>query len=393
MTGRYPPVFSGASAQQHELLNHLGTRRVKATVLTLRVGELSKRETIDGVSVLRRGSGKTNSLDRFMFAVSVFLYIITRRRQFDAIHAFTAGWAAFLLPVAALIAGVRCVYTSSLQGSDDAAAVAAQGMGWLKVRLLRMFDAVVIYTPHQARSFVEAGFNSSAMHAITCGVDDGFYTPVVDAERRRTLRNAAGRDDDGPVVLFIGTVTARKGVDLLVESFRLLLSSDPAAVLVLMGPVNRSEDPTLDELFVETLRERSTEPELANHIVFLGRVDSPEEKRAIIRASDVFALFSQREGLGIVILEAMACGVPAVLTPIPGVFDFIITNGRDGRIAGTRDPKELAKLLHDVISSESRSNSMGQEARRTIEQRFSTEQVAQNHLDLYWALAARGRGS
>jgi glycosyltransferase involved in cell wall biosynthesis len=385
---RYPPGFSGAAQQQHHVSQELAGR-VRVTVLTLGAPGLPGREFIDGVEVVRLGSSETGRRGRAVYVLGVLLHLLLHGRRYAAVHSYAAGWAAFLIPLLARPLGLGTMYSSTLQGSDDAASVLRQGLGALKLRLLRMYDRVSCCTPAQCRAFTGYGFADDATVTLTCGVDHRFLSPAPDDACRRELRREAGRDDDGPVILFIGTLTERKGVDLLVEAFRGLLGSEPGAVLVLMGPKNRNEDATLDERFVERLVETCNTGELAGHVLLLGRVDSVERKRSVLRAADVFALFSRAEGLGIVILEAMACGVPPVLTPLPGVFDFVVDDGRTGRIAGSRDAAELTALLAESLRPE-QNRRLAECARGEIERRFSVQVVAERYLEQYRALA---RGS
>ena len=382
---RYLPAFSGAALQQHDVLRQLAAR-VRATVVTLGAPGLTERESLDGVEVLRLGDSAAGRTGRVRFLFGVLLHLLRHARDYDAVHVFSAGWAAFLVPLLARCIGLSTLYSSTLQGSDDAASVAAQSLGRWKMRLLRLHRRVACYTPEQSRGFVEAGFSEESTVTITCGVDDSFYAPSSEEDCRRSLRRDAGQQAEGPLVLFIGTLTARKGVDLLVEAFRRLLARSPSAVLVLMGPKSREEDSTLDEQFLRQLAKRCGEGELRGHVLMTGRIDSGERKRAVIRAADAFALFSQAEGLGIVILEAMSCAVPPVLTPIPGVFDYVVDDGRTGRIATSRDADELAGLLVETLEPR-RNRELGAAARREIERRFSMRAIARRYLEQYRWLA------
>ena len=390
LSARYLPVYSGAAQQEHAVLRRLGRDLVEGTVLTLRLPGLARRETLDGVRVLRLGLGDGGRVSRLVFTVQVFGHVLLHGGDYDLTHAVSPGWACYLLPLAARMRGVPTVFTSSLMGSDDPFSIRSESLGALKARLMRLFDLFTASTSRQVEMFAEAGHSPERVVELTCGVDDAYYVPGRDVVRRRELRKMAGRDDDGPVLVFIGTIIPRKGVDLLVEAFRIVLRTHPSAVLVLMGPKSRQEDFDMDESYVEDLRRRCAQPDLAGHVLFLGRVDAVERKRAVLQSSDLLALFSEYEGLGIVILEAMACGVPPVLTPMPGVFDYVVQDGVDGRIARNRDPAVLAEALASVLSHEETRVAMGRAARETVQRRFSMKLIAARYLDLYRRLTAQG---
>ncbi|HEV8335215.1 MAG TPA: glycosyltransferase family 4 protein [Candidatus Polarisedimenticolia bacterium] len=386
---RYLPVYSGAAQQEHDVLRRLGGQGVEGTVLTLRLQGLSRQETLDGVRILRLGRGG-GRLSRLAFTIEVFGYLLLRGGRFDLIHAISPGWACFLVPLASRARGIPAMYTSTLMGSDDAWSIREQSLGWLKTRLMRSYRAITASTTRQVELFAAAGYRADRLVELTCGIDDDYYVPGRNAGCRRELRKLAGRDDEGPVLLFIGTLSPRKKVDLLVEAFRLLLPQHPSAVLVLMGPKSREEDFGMDEAYVHDLKRRSLSPDLRGHVVFLGRIDQAERKREVLHASDLLALFSEHEGLGLVVLEAMACAVPPVLAPIPGVFDYVVDDGRNGRIAASRDLAALTAALADVLSSEEKRLAMGRAARDTIQRRFSMSLIASQYLDLYRRLARRG---
>src|SRR5262245_51187033 len=134
LSARYLPVYSGAALQEHDVLRRLGREVVEGTVLTLRLPGLARRETVDGVRIIRLGFGDPGRLSRFFFAFGVFCYVLLRGGRYDFIHSISLGWACFLLPLAARIRGVPTVFTSSLMGSDDAFSIRAQPLGGVKTR-------------------------------------------------------------------------------------------------------------------------------------------------------------------------------------------------------------------------------------------------------------------
>ena len=106
----------------------------------------------------------------------------------------------------------------------------------------------------------------------------------------------------------------------------------------------------------------------------------------IYQKATVFSLTSNEEGLGIAILEAMACGIPVVCTKCGGP-DGIITNNVDGYLSPIADYKSIAKNLTEILENPEKNNRMGIAARKTIETRYSKEITGAEFLSVWSSLA------
>lgn len=120
LSARYPPVYSGAALQVHDVLRRLGREVVEGTVLMLRLPSLKKRAMLDGVRILRLGRG-AGRLTRFLFAFQVFGYVLLRGGRYDVVHSVSPGWAIFLLPLACRMRGVPALFTSGREAMGRAA--------------------------------------------------------------------------------------------------------------------------------------------------------------------------------------------------------------------------------------------------------------------------------
>jgi D-inositol-3-phosphate glycosyltransferase len=118
-------------------------------------------------------------------------------------------------------------------------------------------------------------------------------------------------------------------------------------------------------------------------------VDSPSTEKLVklYQEARVFALASDEEGLGLVLLEAMACGIPVVSTRSGGP-DDIITDGKDGYLLPLDDALGLSLRLRQLLQNDEKNAQMGVNARRTIEARYDERTAGETFLDMWDRLSA-----
>ncbi len=197
------------------------------------------------------------------------------------------------------------------------------------------------------------------------------YTPPgVDAER---YRPAAARDlRRDRYILCVGRLDdPRKNIELLLEAYAYSPGMTETARLLLAGNAGP----------VPSFWARVKELGLTGRVEFIPS-PNPDSLLCLYQAASVFALSSDEEGLGVVILEAMACAIPVVSTRSGGP-DGIITDGEDGFLVDLDDVKAMADRLARLFSDESLNRRMGEAARKTILRRYETGVAGQAFLDIY----------
>lgn len=182
---------------------------------------------------------------------------------------------------------------------------------------------------------------------------------------RPTARRAFGLNDDELVVTYLGRLDARKGLDVLVGAFALVAPACPQSRLLLAGP---------DDGFGGTLRRMVARYGLGEHVRFLGFVH-PEQRHDLLTASDVVALVARDgENFGNAAVEAMAAGVPVLVSNEVGVAADVRAAG-----AGCVVPVEVGKTaeaLRCMLTAPAERRAMGERARRTVRERYGIEAVA-----------------
>lgn len=176
-------------------------------------------------------------------------------------------------------------------------------------------------------------------------MDPGIFFPAPEAElveEKRALRARFGLAGDALVCVFVGRLDQQKDPLLLVEAFSLVAKTNKRLNLILIG------DGVLREKTAKVINDFG----LAGHCFALGLMP-PSEIAKIHRGADLFLLSSAYEGMPIALLEAMACGLPAVATAV-GEVPKIIEAGRNGELVNERRPAAFACILENVIANLSR---------------------------------------
>jgi glycosyltransferase involved in cell wall biosynthesis/SAM-dependent methyltransferase len=191
---------------------------------------------------------------------------------------------------------------------------------------------------------------------------------------------ATGIPIDARVVTFLGRISAKKGVPLLVEAFHATAAAFPSAHLLIAGPD--------DEGIGRGLMPMIANAGLADRVSFLGAVDG-SMKRALLQRSDVFVLPSADESFGVAVAEAMAVGCPVVISPDVAIEDVVRASGAG--VVVERDPSAIAKAITTILSDPACAAAMGEAGRRAVDQRFSWPMVAEQMAALYEAIVTGKR--
>jgi len=235
----------------------------------------------------------------------------------------------------------------------------------VRYRSRSVHRAVVSLTTDD-ESALRASFGRLGPRSVVIGngVDIQRWRPPTDEERERSRREL-GLPEEAQVVLFVGHEYGRKGLPELVAAVAQL----PDAYLVVVGGTSD---------LIAAQRRSSAARDLGDRLRFTGALQDP---RVAFAAADVLALPSAYESYGLVVLEALACGVPVVGTRT-GCLPDVITEGRNGALV-ERTPASIVAGLTRVFESNRRAT---REAARASALEHSWARVAEDYLDLLHTL-------
>jgi len=371
----YPPEYSGAGLQCHRLSLQLQARGIEVDILagTLRA-DLVGPGKVDGLGIFRVWCDKSNPYKHLLYGGRLVSQILASISRYDLLH--THG---FILPasLAARLKRRPLVQKITNLNIDDPMAVERRRFGGMLMSFYRRADVLI---PTSGRLEMCCRLALSAAKRIVQipnGVDTALFTPASAAERSR-LRNKFGIAAQDTVLLTLGPVNYKKGIDVLIRALNLL----PQSVrLWVIGPLDHSRGGRDDgaSCYNSICRELH-QLGLSRRVRFFGYQAKVHE---FLRAADIYVHPSRGEGQPNSILEAMASGLPTVANLLPGITDEIIQNGKFGYLIEDNQPDVLAAALRILINNPALRKRLGWTAREDIVRNYSLVSVADRYYDLY----------
>jgi len=395
LTESFHPVLGGGEQHVLRLGRALAGSGMPATVVTRR-GEAAwaERETVDGIEVVRVGPPGPSRKGKYTMVPSALRAVRRLRGAYDVL--VVRGTRVLGLPalLAARALGKPVVLQAEVNG-EMTGEVYTWGTpldrGWrrravfgavsARNRLMRDADAFVAMSRAIRDEFVAAGAPRERVSLIPHGVDVARFRPAAPAERL-ALRRTLGLPGAARIIIYTGRLLRGKGLETLLEAFGVVALEVPEAHLVLVGSGAGQSLSVEDDL-----RRTAAAHNWGSRVTFPGRVDDVE---AWLRAADVFAFPSVFEALGISLVEAAACGLPAVASRTGGIPD-VVDDGRTGFLVPPGDGRSLAAALRRVVTDAHLAEGMGAAARASAESRFDENDAVDRYRALFRELAARRR--
>jgi glycosyltransferase involved in cell wall biosynthesis len=316
------------------------------------------------------------SKDR-VFALRVAGMLIRERNNYDLVYFLMQGLhLAAGLPVAKFLGKPILM---KIGGSGVIPLMSRSRWGRLELRWLRQWaHRVMILNDGMRDEALREGFEDEQLLWMPNPVDIDEFSPCDDHERAR-LREQFGIPAAALVVVYSGRLAPEKALPTLIAAFADVARRRPKAMLLLVGdgPVRAALARQAGALGLENVR-------------FAGGVE-PGEVRSWLRIADVFALVSPSEGFPCALAEAMAVGLPSVVSDIPATRQ-LVDHEQHGLLAPVGDESAIAAAILRLLGDDGLRARMGQGARRRIVDNYSTEKVADRYEALFReALAASRR--
>ena len=242
-------------------------------------------------------------------------------------------------------------------------------------RIYKLFDVIFVHSEVNRSEFLKLyGGDSNAICVIPHG-NEGLFTVGEQSGNEDDLRKRLNIPLNAPIALFFGTLTKYKGLEVLIEAFRKVISALPDARLVIAGFPNPDVD-------VEHLKKQIREYDLDSSVIFHLEYVPVEDVAAFFEISDVvvlpYLMIFQSGALQI----AYSFGKPVVATSVGGLKEAV-EEGRTGLLVPPRDASALAKAIVEMLSDTAAAARMGIRAKELSETVYSWESIARRVKDSY----------
>jgi len=241
----------------------------------------------------------------------------------------------------------------------------------------RRAGRVTVVSEDLKRYFLEElQIDAMAIQVIHNGVDTRRFQP---GERTKALSSLLPLGYSGPVLITVGRLSEAKDHSNLLAALQILKGRGETFYLILVG------DGELRQAIALEIEKRG----LTANVLLVGCRSDTEY---ILPGADAFVLSSKREGFPLVVLEAMAAGLPVVATSVGGVPEAIC-HELNGLLVPSEDPVALAEAIHRVCNDKPLAQNLARNARKSAEENFSLERVARAYSNIYLSLLERENAS
>jgi glycosyltransferase involved in cell wall biosynthesis len=243
---------------------------------------------------------------------------------------------------------------------------------------VRQADAVRVLNEGERRACLRHGVHPDRVSVAPIPTDISRFRVPASEEHLASWRSELGIESQTPLALWVGRPDPVKDLPTLLNAFARVHRRIPEARLVLAGDLEET-----------TIRDQIAALGLSPAVKLPGAVPH-DELPPLYQIATVYVHSSCYEGLGLVMIEAAAAGLPVVSTATDGARDIVL-DGVTGTLVPIGDAAALADALLDFLSNPDRARMMGERGRQHVGERFDQERTTAAWIDMWRAGATRDR--
>lgn len=306
-------------------------------------------------------TGNNRILRAISYTLSLSLFIFSKRGEFNIIYCRFVQDSVIVISFLKKIGLLKVPLISCTEGlgeKGDATSLKRLPFFWLIVSLInKECNCVNIISSIMKKEMSEIGFSQLKFSYIANGVKIfNIYKKKINKDRK---------------IIFIGRICEEKGIPYLLQAISILKKKGIISYLTIAG----------DGPLMQLIKKLAISLDLTQQIFFQGEVPQKHINNLLIE-NDIFILPSLSEGFGIAVIEAMAAGLPVVVTRCGGPEDFV--DDSVGRVVKAGDADALSQALQELIQlTDEELQAMGQAARERIKNNFDIDVIADKYIQLF----------
>lgn len=388
VTPEYFPISGGTGAYVYYLSQNL--QKLGHEVHVVARDEQDSEKTINGIHVHYIKGGRTALVRFWSFSRSASkkLKELNAEKPFDIIHANLPLVPSFAIPDNAAKA-IVCAVHSTWKGEalitkqDNPKELNPNEKSMLRFnfmlrkyekKLMKRSDALIAVSKYTVDELTDLyGIDKNKIHVIYNGVDIERFKPRPNCDE---LRKEFGLKKDEKVVLFVGRLYHRKGLETLLESVPPVLNEFSNVKFIISGTGFKQKE--------ESLKKLAKELGIKDHVKFLGYIPDDKLPR-LYSASDIFVLPAIYENFPFAILEAQSTALPVISTKVGGIPEFLVDT-ENGFLIDPGDTKQLTQKVLALLQNPELAKQMGDHGRKLIEEKLDWRIITGQVIDLYHQL-------
>jgi glycosyltransferase involved in cell wall biosynthesis len=358
----YAPVMGGIENHIGLLAQAQRAQGIDARVLVTNTGPETVETVINGVPVIK--TGRQLNISSAPISLGFYPWLRKLEKGIDITHAhlpYPPGELGHLLLGSSR--GLVLTYHSDIVRQKVLGALYSP---FLRL-LLRRADRISVASPTYIRTSPFLAPVAEKCRVLPFGIDlnDFAATPAL----RQAAAELRARYAPRPLLLFVGRLRHYKGLNVLIDAMRAI----DAHLLVVGSGLLEAE-----------WRSQAHALGLDDRIHFLGDL-SDAGKMVAFHAADLFVLPSNNraEAFGIVLLEAMACGLPLISTELGTGTSYVNQHEQTGLVVPPNDPQAMAAAINRLLGDDELRQKLGAAALKRVQNDFSQATMAARTLDLY----------
>lgn len=350
------PQAGGAEVHLEEILRRVAGRGHRVTLFCSSYPQARKRERINGIEIIRKGSRHN-----FNFVVSRYIQSLIALTKPDLVIE-DINKIPFYTPLfhnRPTLVVIPHLFADTVFKEINFILGLYIFLAEKPIPRIYKGKEFMVISDSTKIDLMKRKIPGRNIHVVRCGIDHSLYSPD-----NRTKKN------DLPLAVYVGRLKKYKSIDCLIRAFPLVLKEHPEARLVIVGDGDHAPN----------LKELTRGLGLEQRVEFTGFVPQ-KEKVEWLRKAWVAIYPSLKEGWGLTNIEANACGTPVLASDVPGLRDSVMT-GETGLLFEYGNIEGLARLIVKVMSDSGLRESLSRGGLRWA-QEFSWDKAADQALELF----------